>query len=224
MKKVLIAGGTGLVGGQVVTELVNLRNTQLVMLVRRLSEQVPRSVKQVVVDYDLGPEGLKHALSNEAFDVLICAIGTTMRTAGSKQAFTKIDYDIPMSLLTYASALAVKPKFVFVSSLGADQPYGFYLETKHAVEKEIFASKLRYVIARPSLLLGDRTERRLGEAVAQKLMPIFFNGLVPTPLSKTQWYKRYRPVTASAVAKSIVAEVYAERGADSLILEGDDFG
>ena len=223
MKKVLIAGGTGLIGRQVVAELANREDNHLVALVRRPATHVPNRVTQVVVDFNQGIDGLKKVLSDESFDVLICAIGTTMRVAGSKQAFTKIDHDIPISLLKYGTMQTAKPKFIYVSSLGADQPYGFYLDTKHAVEKEIFASNLQYVIARPSLLLGDRSERRLGEAVAQKVMPVFFKTLEATPLSRTQWFKRYRPVTGLAVANRIVAEVFAEQQAQALILEGNDF-
>lgn len=223
VKKVLIAGGTGLIGAQVVAELAKHKNTDVVALVRRPATQFSSNVTQVVVDFNQGLEGLQKALSSRSFDVVICAIGTTMRTAGSKEAFTKIDHDIPVSLLKYANLLAVKPKFIFVSSLGADKPYGFYLETKQAVEKEILAAKLPYVIVRPSLLLGERPESRLGEAVAQKLMPGLFNSLAATPLSKTQWFKRYRPVTGTAVAKRIVTEVFAEQQKQALVLEGDDF-
>jgi uncharacterized protein YbjT (DUF2867 family) len=223
VKTVLIAGGTGLIGGHVVKELAGRKDIQIIALLRRKIETLPASVRQVIVDYSQGTEGLKKTLGQSPIDSVICAIGTTLREAGSKEAFTKIDHDIPISLLNYTRTLNFKPKFIFVSSVGADRPVGFYLETKFAVEKEILESKLPYVLIRPSLLLGERSKRRFGEGIAQKVMPGFFSLLSVTPMGSSKWFKKYRPVEAMAVAKAIVVEVFSEHSHSQVVLEGDDF-
>jgi len=231
VKTILIAGGTGLVGGHIVrhpklserSSTVEQGEFQIVALLRRPTKDMPTYVKQVIVDYDKGVDGIKKALEDCHVDVIICAIGSTLRAAGSKEAFSKIEKDIPLALLRYGQTLTTKPQYVFVSSLGADKPFGFYLETKHAVEEEIMTSQLPYVIARPSLLLGERTEKRIGEQFAQKLMPGFFDLLAITPVKHAVWFSRYRPVSAKAVAARIVSQVSSDDSPFQVILEGEDF-
>jgi uncharacterized protein YbjT (DUF2867 family) len=223
VRTVLIAGASGLIGGHVVKDLAERSDIQIVALLRREIHGFPANVRQVVVEFSEGSDGLIKALTGLSIDVVICAIGTTLREAGTKEAFFKIDHDIPIALLSFTRTLAAKPRFIFVSSVGADQPVGFYLETKFAVEKEILESKLPSVLVRPSLLLGARSKRRFGEDIAQKVMPGFFSLLSVTPMAKSRWLKKYRPVDARAVAKAIVAEVFSEHSHSQVVLEGDDF-
>jgi len=223
VKTVLVAGSSGLVGSQVVFELLNRKDVQVIALLRSPNRQFPDRVRQVIIDYARGADGIKLALGSERIDAVVCAIGSTMRAAGSKKAFREIEYDIPITLLAYGCSDALKPKFIFVSSVGADRPLGFYLKTKHDVEDQIFRSKLPYVIVRPSLLLGDRSETRLGELAAQKTMPILFKCLSFTPIRNLSWVNKYRPVDAKSVARLIVREVMSDQSKSSMVLEGADF-
>ena len=223
MKKILIAGATGLIGRFIVETLAEHKDTILTVLVRRAVENFSKDIRQIVVDYEKGIDGVRIALGDESFDVAICAIGSTMRAAGSKAAFRKIEHDIPVILLNYCGSQLTPPKFIFISSICADQQFGFYLKTKHAVERQIFKAKVPYVIARPSLLLGERAEKRTGEKIAQRMLPGLFNALMASPLLGASWARRYRPVSAKVVASRIAREAITERLSGNLILEGDDF-
>jgi uncharacterized protein YbjT (DUF2867 family) len=226
-KKILISGATGLIG-RTLTLLLAQRQAQdpglqVVALVRRKVPDFPPSVSQVIVDYAAGADGLTAALTaagcTGGWDAVACCIGSTMRAAGSEAAFLKIERDIPLTLVQFALAQTKRPLFLFVSSLGAGKPMGFYLQTKASVEKAIRDSGLPHAIVRPSLLMGDRTEHRPGERFAQLTMPALFNILALTPVRCTEWFRRYRPIHADVVARAMAAAIFADVASPG-VLEG----
>lgn len=227
-KKILISGATGLVGRCLTRRLARRAEkepgTTIVALVRKIDRQFPVQVTQVVVNYERAAEGLASALSSAGqtsdFDAVACCIGSTMRAAGSREAFLKIERDIPLTLIQYALTLPARPMFLFVSSLGADKPAGFYLKTKASVEKAIWESGLPYAILRPSLLLGERSEERPGERFAQKTVPYFFRMLASTPLAQTEWFKCYRPIEADQVAAAMETVIFGQVSSPGVLQGG----
>jgi uncharacterized protein YbjT (DUF2867 family) len=158
-------------------------------LVRRAPPPELSRPPVVPVQVDYG--GLDPAPRWAAADHVFCALGTTRREAGSREAFRRVDLDYPVALARAALARGAR-HFLLVSAVGAapDSMF-FYNRVKGEVEDAIAALGFRSVtIARPSLLLGPRDEPRLGEAIGRIL------GLVAPP--------RWRPVPAERVASGLV--------------------
>jgi uncharacterized protein YbjT (DUF2867 family) len=128
-------------------------------------------------------------------DWVFCALGTTIRAAGSQEAFRRVDYEYPLAIAKLA-LLAGASHFLLVSALGANsRSLFFYNRVKGELEDAVRAVGYRSLtIARPSLLLGDRQERRFGEEVAKRL-----GWILPS---------RWRPVHATQVAAALVHAAY----------------
>jgi uncharacterized protein YbjT (DUF2867 family) len=136
--------------------------------------------------------------------VFVCALGTTIRAAGSQAAFARVDRDY-VGAFARLGVETGATRFGLVSSIGADPRSGnFYLRTKGEAEALVrSAGFARVEIARPSLLLGARPERRIVERattpVAQAISPLLVGAL-----------SRYRPIRAETVARALVAGVECE--------------
>ncbi len=158
-------------------------------LVRRPLVGAPASAKlvQYLVDFD-HLQG--HAECLEV-DQVACALGTTMREAGTEEAFRRVDYEYPLRLARFGLARGAR-HYLLVSAVGADPDSRvFYNRVKGEVERAISALDFpSLTILRPSLLLGDRGTFRLGESVARRL-----GWLTP---------RRFRPVQAGQVAAALV--------------------
>jgi uncharacterized protein YbjT (DUF2867 family) len=124
-------------------------------------------------------------------DWVFCALGTTMRAAGSQEAFRRVDYEYPLAIAKLALSGGAS-HFLLVSAIGANpRSHFFYNRVKGELEEAVRALRYRSLtIARPSLLLGKREEWRLGEEIAKRL------GWVLPP--------RWRPVHASQVAAALL--------------------
>ncbi|MBU2864334.1 NAD(P)H-binding protein [Reinekea forsetii] len=197
MKHVVVAGATGLIGQQLLKQLT-VEHCQHVTALSRRKINLPHSNQSVLlVDYsDLT---LEPALDESS--VVICALGTTIKTAGSKKAFAAVDYDMVINLANQALSKGYK-HFVVVSSLGADKPgSNFYLQTKHKMESSLFPLPFTSLtIVRPSLLLGARGEFRLGEKMGELAAKVF------APILKGKLLK-YRPIQASKVSNAILTHL-----------------
>jgi uncharacterized protein YbjT (DUF2867 family) len=186
----IVAGATGLVGQALVRQLAADHTWHEVRaLVRHAlpSELAGPTVVPVQVDYTrLEPPPLWAAA-----DHVFCALGTTMRQAGSAAAFRQVDFEYPVALARAARIRGAR-HFLLVSALGAAPASRvFYNRVKGEVEAAIAALGFRSVtIARPSLLLGQRTEPRLAEQLGKVL------GVLAPP--------RWRPVPAARVARALV--------------------
>lgn len=191
--KVLLLGATGLVGREILKRLEGHRSvTEVSAFVRR--EPSPEVAKLspkarfIVTDFARLPES--HPCL--AADVVISALGTTIRKAGSQEAFRAVDHDIPLKVASFARQKGATQCFV-VSALGADagSPV-FYNRVKGEIEQGLRALHFpKLVIVRPSVLMGEREEARPLEAIAQvagKLLP-----------------KRWRSVPAGNVAQAVVS-------------------
>ena len=130
---------------------------------------------------------------------IFCALGTTIRRAGSQHAFLKVDFEYARNVAVRASAAGAK-QFVLVSSVGADPKSGnFYLRVKAELEKAIGALPFESVhFFRPSFLIGKRTEKRLAESVAAAILP-------PLQFALAGKLRKYRPIQAETLAAAMLA-------------------
>jgi uncharacterized protein YbjT (DUF2867 family) len=131
-------------------------------------------------------------------DDVYCCLGTTMRQAGSKEAFYEVDflYVVKLAAITAANFAA---QFLVVSALGADAESRFYYnKVKGEMEAAVQQTPFRAIhIFRPSLLLGQRAAPRLGERIGGWLLTL------ARPLLRGRWQK-YRPVAAATVARAML--------------------
>lgn len=205
VKQVVIAGATGLIGRELTRQLHDRPGVAFTALVRRtgILTNLSDRVQEVLFDFD-DPASYARLGGEIPCDVLLCALGTTLKTAGSEAGFRKVDLEYPRALMERAATLEPKPVFGLVSSIGAAQPRGFYLQTKAEAEKALLDSGLSYVIVRPSLLLGDREEFRLGERLAAVLLAKPYLALARTfaPHAPQVW--KYAPIEASKVAEALL--------------------
>lgn len=189
-RRALVVGATGLVGREIVALLAaDAGVSEIVVLVRRPSEAPPddRRIREVVVDFD----ALDRNPSLFAVDQVFCALGTTIKKAGSQSAFRRVDFDYPLQVAKLARAAGAR-HFLLVSALGADAGSSvFYNRVKGELEEALRAIAYpSLTIARPSLLEGDRAEVRPGEILGAKLA-----FLVPG---------RWKPVHVRQVARALV--------------------
>ena len=171
MKTAVIIGSTGLIGSQLVNLLLESNQYEKVIAFVKKDAGIsnPKFV-QHIIHFD-NPISYKDLIVGDDF---FCTIGTTIKTAGSKEAFRKVDFEYPTQFAEMALKNKVK-QFLIISSLGATESTGnFYLKTKG--EMENYLSKMNFEsvsILRPSLLLGERKEFRLGEKIAGFFMKLF---------------------------------------------------
>ncbi|HSU16767.1 oxidoreductase [Longimicrobium sp.] len=192
----LVLGATGLVGGHCVDLLLADPAWERVTTIgrRSIDREHPKLVQRLA---DLGRLE-EEAGDAFAVDDVFCCLGTTIRKAGSREAFMRVDHDYPVAAATLASRRGAR-RFFLVSSLGADAGSRvFYNRVKGEVERDVAAVPFEGVaLVRPSLMLGPRIERRIGERVAQVVMPLF-SPVMRGPLRK------YRAIDALAVARAMV--------------------
>lgn len=194
-KRIVIAGGTGLIGKQLVNQLAGMRDIDTHMLLRPLSGQPIVGVAQHVAK----PEDWPMIIRELRPDVAICCLGTTMKTAGSKEGFRAVDHDLVLSFATAARAAGAQ-QFIAVSSVGAAaSSSNFYLKTKGEAEDTVGAIDFERVdFLRPGLLTGgERPESRPGESLAMLFSPLT-DLLLWGPLSP------YRSTPSAKVAQAIV--------------------
>ncbi|MFC3093655.1 NAD-dependent epimerase/dehydratase family protein [Alteromonas sediminis] len=201
-KTALVLGATGLVGKALVNQLLRQEDyNSVTCLVRRplsLSDfpDPLQKLKPVVIDFD-------HFQDYQGYfsvDHVFCCLGTTIKQAGSKAAFRRVDFEFVHIAAQLARAQRAEG-FVWISSVGADaKSQNFYLKVKGELENAIMRMpQLAHAAAvRPSLLLGERHESRYLEGIGQKLAPLY-SPLLCGPLAK------YKPVTAEQVASQMIA-------------------
>lgn len=167
----LLAGATGLVGQQLLRLLAQDEGLHHVRaLVRRptplAARLAPGKVSLPVVDFDRldAQAGLFKA------DWVFCALGTTIRQAGSQAAFRKVDFDYPLQVARLARAQGAQ-RFLLVSAVGASaRSRVFYSRVKGELEDAVRALGFESVtFAQPSTLIGDRADVRPGERLALRL-------------------------------------------------------
>ncbi|MBA4139442.1 MAG: NAD(P)H-binding protein, partial [Segetibacter sp.] len=158
----IVLGATGLIGGQLVERLLNDDDFEKVkILVRRPVELANKKLEVQIVNFD-NLADFRAKLGSG--DCIFCCIGTTQKQVkGDKTAYRKVDFDIPVNAAKMGKDAGFK-KYLLVSSVGAKaSARNFYLKLKGEVEKAIAEQHFEsFHVFRPSMLLGDRKEVRLG--------------------------------------------------------------
>ncbi len=212
----LLAGATGFVGANVLDGLLSAPSCERVIaLGRRALDRTDPKLTVQVVDFESLAEETGSLPFGQIDDVYLC-LGTTLKAAGSKERFRRVDQDYTVAIARRARHSGAT-RVGLVSSVGADaNAASFYLRVKGETERDVRA--LGYetlVIARPSFLVGERSEQRPGERIATVL-----TGVVSPVLLGS--FRRYRPVDAREVAATLIRSV-AEGRAGERILYHDDF-
>ncbi|ANC77024.1 hypothetical protein ABE65_009510 [Fictibacillus phosphorivorans] len=195
-KTVIVAGSSGLVGKEVVKQLVtDPLCKEIILLVRKSSGLKDEKIKEVIFDFTAS----EYSIEQTEADVMFICIGTTMNKVKSKQAFEDIDLHIPVKLGKLAHKLNIQHVSV-ISAMGAhEKSTFFYNRVKGNMESHLISMKFpSLTIVRPSLLIGDREEFRFGERFAEKLyhaLPFIYPS-------------KYEPVESSSVAKAMIYDAF----------------
>ena len=191
----LIAGSTGLIGGILLDLLIHDgAYKKVIALTRKPLPFTASNLQNMVMDFGSLAE---HKDQMKADDVF-CCLGTTMKQAGSKEAFRKVDYEYPLALAELSRSQGAE-KFLLVSALGAKKTSAvFYNRVKGEIEEAVAKFNFSTLhVFRPSLLLGPRKEKRTGEDAMKKFYKTFgfiFSGP----------FKKYQAIDAVKVARAML--------------------
>jgi uncharacterized protein YbjT (DUF2867 family) len=196
---VTLIGATGLIGGKLLELLLKDPTIHTVRaLVRKTMDSNNPRLQQFVINFEDAKAYEPYMAGTET---VFCAVGTTnSKVQGDKELYKKVDYDIPVFAVKAAARNGVH-SFVMVSAVGAnpENNQNFYLKLKGVTEEAVCKEMIPSVhIMRPSLLLGERKERRFGEKIAQVVMPAFSWALGGSSA-------KYKAIDAVDVAKAMLA-------------------
>ena len=211
-RNALIAGATGLVGNELLQLLLSDPSySKVLILVRKKIPVDHPKLIQLQVDFNRIESLSIPVQVQDAF----CTLGTTIRTAGSQEAFRKVDYDYVVGLGKLCEKNKIS-KFLVVSAMGADvSSRVFYNRVKGEMENTVGQLAIpSIIICRPSLLMGKRRESRPGERLAQAVMGglgfLFVGGL-----------KKYKAIQARTVAAAMIAAAAANTGKFRMLNSGE---
>lgn len=206
----LILGYTGATGSALLTELVKSdKVNQIICLGRKAPPFDHHKVQFVQANMN---QLTNHLDAFSGVSRVYCCLGTTMATAGSKEAFKTVDYDMVVNAGILAAQSGVA-HFSVVSAIGADaKSLFFYNRVKGEMEQALQRMELkRLSIYRPGLILADRNENRPGEKMAAALFPLFHK-LLPS---------RYWAIQANTIAKSMLLNSIKTDEGTEVLLNGD---
>ena len=192
-KTALVIGATGLIGKQVLNFLLaSPVYKQIKILTRRSTGVQHEKLNEILFDFDRPEASLVKA------DDVFCCMGTTIKKAGSEEAFKKVDFQYPLQIGRLAK-LNGSSKYLIVTAMGADpKSFIFYNRVKGEIEKELADLHFDTLhLLRPSLLLGNRGETRVAEKIGEKLAKIL-DPVMIGPL------KKYAAIDSAKVAKGLL--------------------
>jgi uncharacterized protein YbjT (DUF2867 family) len=210
IKTALLIGATGLTGSLCLRELIaDNYFTYIEAWVRKPLDISHPKLKSILMDFSMISQ-----LPSTTATHIFCCLGTTIRKAGSQEAFREVDYGYVVELAKLAERSHAET-FLVISSLGANAGSGnFYLRVKGEMEETIKKCTIpSIIIMRPSMLLGNRPEFRAGEQIGKGLMKAF-NFLLVGKL------KRYRGIEAATVARAMLT-LAKEQSEGTFIVESD---
>jgi uncharacterized protein YbjT (DUF2867 family) len=200
-RRVLLLGATGLVGRELLTQLLADSEVESVRVVARRSTAISSpKLEEKIIPLD---EMAQHA-EFFAVDAIFCALGTTIKVAGSQEKFRVVDHDYPLAAARLGREQNAQ-HYLLVSATGANATSRiFYNRVKGEVERDIL--QLGYphtTIARPALLLGERDEYRLGERIFEHL-----GWLMP---------RAWKPIAGRDVARALIASAHEPNGSVEIL-------
>jgi uncharacterized protein YbjT (DUF2867 family) len=195
MKAALIAGATGLCGKKLLYSLLsNKEYIRVFILVRKELAIKDSKLTQIVFNYENEQDYQNLPIA----DIVFCCLGTTIKKSGSKESFKKVDLEYPDRLAKACWEKGYK-KLLVITAVGADKHSGiFYNKVKGEVEEKIKSYPFGSIfICRPSILLGDRADFRVGEEIGKffaKFSSALFFGS----------FKKYKAIEASCVSNAML--------------------
>jgi len=198
MKTALLFGSSGLVGGHLLNQLIKDTNYYKIKLFVRTDAEISDPKVEIIKTDFNNLQNHKEDIKGD--DCFFC-IGTTKKNSPDKDDYRKVELDIPKEIAQIAKSNLVN-SFIFVSALYANpESSGNYVKFKGLVEEELKELNFpKLAIMRPSFLIGDRKEKRVGE----KIGIFVFKLLSPLLLGPL---KKMRPIHSETVAKAMIAIV-----------------
>jgi uncharacterized protein YbjT (DUF2867 family) len=203
-KTALIAGASGLTGGYLLNLLLESPEySTVIAYVRKSSGLTHPKLKEMLVDWETLQEPV-------AAEDVFCCLGTTIKKAGSQEAFRRVDYDYPLQL-AQLQFRGGSQQFLLVSAMGADAESSiFYSRVKGELENALQSIGYNSLhIFRPSFIAGPRKESRPGERIGLAIFS-FLSPLFIGPL------KKYAPIHAGKIAKAMYITVQQNRTGNSI--------
>ena len=201
MKTALLFGSSGLIGGHLLNQLIQNNNySKIKIFVRSEPEINNPKVEIIKIDFN----NLENHIEDIKGDDCFFCIGTTKQNSPDKNEYQRVELEIPKEIAQIAKSNLVN-SFIFVSALYANpNSSGNYVKFKGLVEEELKRLNFsKLVLMRPSFLMGDRKEKRVGE----KIGIFVFKLLSPLLLGPL---KKMRPIHSETVAKAMVAVVQSD--------------
>ena len=210
MKTALVFGSSGLVGSHVLNQLIQHSNYSKIKLFVRSSIKVnDRKIELIQTDFNNLEQHREEMMGDECF---FC-IGTTKKNSPDKNEYQRIELDMPKQVAQIAKSNNIKSYFFVSSGYANSKSSGDYLKYKGLVEKEILSLGFSKVgIMRPSFILGDRKEFRLGEKIGIIIFKLL-NPLFIGPL------KKMKSIHSETIAKAMIK--LASNNIDQKIFESD---
>ena len=211
MKTALIFGSSGLIGNELLELILKDNNyIKIKLFVRSDLTDVNSKIEIIKTDFN-NIENHKDKIVGD--DCFFC-IGTTRKNTPDKNEYIKIEYNLPIEVAKIAKSNSIN-NFIYISSLGANpNAASLYLKNKGQTEQELI--KLNFMnlsILRPSILLGNRKENRVGEKIGifamKKLSPLFLGNM-----------KKYKPIKVEYVSKAMLQ--VAQKDYQKNIFESDE--
>jgi nucleoside-diphosphate-sugar epimerase len=233
MSRAFVAGATGYTGREVVRALV-ARGVEAVAHVRPQSQNLTEVLAELGAEgalTDTTPwedEALQRTLLKHRPDFVFALLGTTRaraaaarRAGAARESYDSVDYGLTAMLLRASVACASRPRFVYLSSLGAGRPSSnAYLSARYRAEADVRASGLPYVIARPSFITGpDRKESRPLERAAAAVADVALG--FAAQLGGGSLRARYASMSAGELAAALVTFALDE-AAPAIVAETED--
>ena len=210
MKTALVFGSSGLVGSHVLNQLIQHSNYSKIKLFVRSSIKVnDRKIELIQTDFNNLEQHREEMMGDECF---FC-IGTTKKNSPDKHEYQRIELDMPKQVAQIAKSNNIKSYFFVSSGYANSKSSGDYLKYKGLVEEEILSLGFSKVgIMRPSFILGDRKEFRLGEKIGIIIFKLL-NPLFVGPL------KKMKSIHSETIAKAMIK--LANENNDRKIFESD---
>ena len=197
LKTATIIGSSGMTGTYLFNLLLLDKSFETIrIIVRHSVSKAAANMEVKLIDFE-NEIAFKAAIGGS--DVVFCCIGTTQKNVkGDKALYRKIDIDIPVNAARYCKETGCE-KFVIVSAVGANsKSSNFYLRLKGEMEEAVKATGINAInIMQPSILLGDRNEKRFGETIAKIAMKLFSFLLIGNA-------QKYKAIHAKVLAQAMV--------------------
>ena len=211
MKTALVFGSSGLVGGHLLNQLIKDINYSKIKIFVRSEPEINHSKVEIIKTDFNNLENHKEDIKGN--DCFFC-IGTTKQNSSNKNEYRRIELDVPKEIAQFAKSNLVN-SFIFVSALYANgKSLGDYLRFKGLVEEELKRLNFpKLVVMRPSFLMGNRKEKRVGE----KIGIFVFKLLSPLLLGPL---KKMKPIHSEIVAKAMI--VFVQNDIQQTIFESNE--